>query len=35
MKAISIGHRQVGPEERTFIIAELSANHGQRLSMWR
>jgi pseudaminic acid synthase len=33
MKAISIGHRQVGPEEQTFIIAELSANHGQRLDV--
>jgi pseudaminic acid synthase len=30
-KAISIGGRLVGPGQRTFIIAELSANHGQDL----
>ena len=29
--AVTIGERVVGPERPAFIIAELSANHGQRL----
>lgn len=33
MHSIKIGNRDVGPEHEPFIIAELSGNHGQDLSL--
>lgn len=35
MKSVRIGHRQIGPGDPTFIIAEAGVNHNGRLSLAR